>query len=430
MYARLISALLLSLCAVPLAPRIVRVDAAAPASQLPLCGPSLTASRPRAFPPVLHVGARPVPAALSERTGRTFVALSGQRGTGGGISLGCRSSVTTIDTVSGRLLGRVPAGVIPGAIAVDDQDGRVFVTGLDESSYPAKSGPALAILDTQGQIIKPAGAFAPCPCANEFMSTPIVATDGAIHRAFAILLGSVVTFDALTGARLGNVPADTSDAGGVDNFAVDTRHHRLYVATGAGVTVIDGRTGALAQTINLGESKRAIAEDSRTDRLFVGQSNGCPYGHGGPATSGVIVFAATRGKRVNHILGSCVGGLLVDEPARRVLAELPGGSTGHFKYAVLDAANGKVLRTLTLTWPLENPTTAVEPGNGRIYTVFHGSIHALDPLGWRDAGRILLPAGSGARLSISVTSRTHRLLVTDRERGRVLIFSTLAPTTG
>jgi DNA-binding beta-propeller fold protein YncE len=428
MFTRIASAVLLALAAFPLALRLADVRAA-PLAQLPLCGRPLSASGPHGFPPVLHLGARLSGTAVSEHTGHTFVGLSGQGGSSDGrIALRCHSSVTTIDTASGRLLGRTAVGVEPAGMAVDDRDGRVFVAGFAEAGYPARITPALTILDTRGQMVKPAMPFPACPCAGGAMGMLEAMTDGAIRRVFVVTLESVVTFDAVTGVPLATVPADVAGAGGIPNFGLDTRYHRVFIATSTGVTIIDGRTGALAQTINLGESERVLAVDSRTSRVFVAEWAGCRGGQGGSAAAGVVVLDAASGAHIGHVLGSCVGGMLMDEPAGRVLVGLSGDSTGQNGYAVLDAGSGKVLRTLRTSWPLVYSRTAVEPGSGPIYSLADGSVRVLDPRGWRDAGRIPLPVGADGFLTIA--SRVHRLLVSDPYRGVLRILPVWPPATG
>jgi hypothetical protein len=300
---------------------------------------------------------------------------------------------------------------------------------MDEATFPQKDTPELTILNTRGEVIKPATPFSPCPCAGSSMSLPTIAVDSAIHRVYVVMLESVVTFDALTGASLAAVPANVFGAEGTPAFSVDTIHHRVFAATDTGVTTIDGRTGTLTRTINLGDSERALAGDGRTDRLFVAENAGCPFGRPSNAQGGVIVLEGSTGKRVTHVLGSCaLPAVLMDEPARRVLVELPNGSSRQVKYGVLDAGSGRLLRTLTLPSGPGAMYAAVEPGNGRIYYVANGAIQVLYPQGWKQGGKILLPRGTGG--FITIASRLHRLLVTDPSHGTVTILPTAPPVTG
>lgn len=413
--------------ALPLATKPIAADAAAP-SQLPLCG-NPQPLRGNAYPPVLHVGARPLPAVVSERSGHSFVALSGQRGSGGTITVGCRSSVTTIDTASGRALRRVSIGIIPGGIAVDDVDGRVFVAGMDEATFPQRDTPELTILNTRGEVVKPATPFSACPCAGSSMSLPSVATDSAIHRVYVVMLESVVTFDAVSGTRLAAVPANVFGAEGTPSFSVDTVHHRVFAATDTGVTAIDGRTGALIRTINLGDSERAVAVDGRTNRLFVAENAGCPSGRPSDARGGVTVLDGSTGKQIGHVLGSCALPLvLMDEPARRVLVGLPNGYSRQLKYGVLDARSGALIRTLVMTSGPGATYSAVESGTGRIYYVTNGAVQILDPRDWQQGRRIVLSMGASG--AVTIASRLHRLLVTDLSRGTVTILPAAPPATG
>lgn len=428
MYGRLLFPLLLILGALIAAPRMVTAHAAS-VVQLPLCSRPLPATARGPFPTVMHVGAHPVAVAVSEATGHSFVALAGQTGAIGAAMPGCRSSVTTIDTASEHFVRRVPLHLVPTSMAVDDLNGRIFVAGYDEDSTPTHTIPAMTVLNTGGKVIRAATSFSQCPCANSATGMLSVASDGAIHRLFVITYGSVITFDARTGAHLETVRADVNGAGGIPAFAVDTLQHRVFVATGTGVTVIDGRTGARAQTINLGQSERVLALDSRTHRVFVAEG-GCRGGQGGAPAGGVAVLDAVTGDQVAHVLGcGTTLSIQMDGPARRVLVGLGSSTPSRQRYAVLDAASGRVLRTITTQVPLFFARSAVEPNSGRIYfDDGTGSVTVLDPIGWRNAGRIVLSRGTIGFLTIA--SRAHRLLVTNPYRGTLTIVPTLPPPSG
>jgi DNA-binding beta-propeller fold protein YncE len=334
----------------------------------------------------------------------------------------------TIDTASGRLLRTAPTGVIPGAIAADDPDGRVFVAGMDERTFPRDDTPELTILNTRGEVVKASTPFSPCPCAGSAMSLPSIAVDSAVHRVYVVLLESIVTFDATTGAPLGVVAANVFGAEGTPAYAIDTVHHRVFAATGTGVAVIDGRTGVLIRTIRLGDSERALAVDGQTDRLFVAENAGCPSGRPSSARGGVAVFDGSTGQPITHVLRSCVSPMiLMDQPARRLLVQLPNGYSRWIKYGVLDTATGRLLRTITMaTGP--GVFAAVEPGTGRIYYVAGGAVRVLDPRDWKLGRKIILPPGTVGAVTIAV--RLHRLLVTDPSHGTVTILPAAPPPAG
>jgi DNA-binding beta-propeller fold protein YncE len=165
--------------------------------------------------------------AVDERTGRAFIATMSLAA-----NTGLSGSVIVLDTHTGSLLHTVALPYAPGALAVDAQDGRVFVSSLGLTN----------------------------PSAPQRTRT-----------------GTVSMLDARTGALL-----HSSTVGAAPGpLAVDARHHHILALTagpldasgnanGPGtIVVLDGRSGAVLRTIAAGMAPGDIAVDERANRALV-----------------------------------------------------------------------------------------------------------------------------------------------------------------
>jgi YVTN family beta-propeller protein len=189
----------------------------------------------------LHVGAAPVGVAVDSRTGRAFVSNNGS------------NTVSIIDTHTGVVLGTRPVGWHPARVVVDERTGRVFIVH---------------------------GRGSTTGCGGNLPN---------YQQA------GVTVLDARTAAVLRSVPVGGSpfddDVGYAPliNIALDTRRDRVFVINqprrdrhgvpvegNGSVSVLDARSGALLQTINVGRHPISLAVDERTARLFVVNTNmGC-----------------------------------------------------------------------------------------------------------------------------------------------------------
>lgn len=165
--------------------------------------------------------------AADERTGRTFIGTV-IFGPNGALSGG----VAVFDTRTGTLLRTVAVPAPPGDLVVDEQDGRVFISGLGLTN-----------------------AYAP-PRLHAGVVTMLDANSGAV----------------LHSSTVGVAPGP---------LAVDARHHHVLVVTGGAVdaagnpsgagtvAVLDARSGAVVRTITAGMAPGDIALDERANRAFV-----------------------------------------------------------------------------------------------------------------------------------------------------------------
>jgi len=203
--------------------------------------------------------------ATDERTGRVFV-LTDHLPTSGGHPIVGPSSVVVLDALTGAVLSLVRLDGRAGALAVDEQDGRVFVLG--------------AVATVPGALPFPFGR------------------------------GSVSMLDATTGRLLGVTPVGVTPTA----LAVDARSRHVFVATEGPftdrlsstptapgtVSILDAGSGQMVETVGVGVAPAGVAVDPRSGHAFVVNLGlGAPqfgfYGAAHPITSSVSILDAVQG---------------------------------------------------------------------------------------------------------------------------------------
>jgi DNA-binding beta-propeller fold protein YncE len=172
--------------------------------------------------------------------------------------------------------------------------------------------------------------------------------------------------------------------------AVDATTNRVFIAGGGSVSVLDGRSGALLQTISLEEDRfqaagmgleiAPMAVDDRTGRVFVL----------GP---GILrVLDAGTGRMLRSIPISMNATALALDPRHGHLLLTTTGATdnsgtirGPGSLQVLDPRTGAVLRTISLG---AAPSALVvdERANSVIVVDSGGEVQATNSLGWLPDG--------------------------------------------
>jgi YVTN family beta-propeller protein len=213
---------------------------------------------------------------------------------------------------------------------------------------------------------------------------------------------SVTTLDARTGAVLRTVglPSSPSD------ITADARSARVFVAIDNGtVSLLDSRTGALRSTVDVQGSPSGITIDTGADRVFVTSDEG---------TQGVITVLDAATGRVLRTL--TVGGypyLQLNEAAGTVFELEP--RTGD-TLRVLDATTGRVTRTVALGLAVYG--TDVDARTGRVYA------EAVPPgASYPFTGKVrllALDARTGTVLVNAATDTFLSFLVVDSVTGHVL----------
>lgn len=335
--------------------------------------------------PAVRIATYPTGIAVDDRTGRAFVA-SNLNGTG---------AVTVLDTRTGAAIRTVLSGRNAGAAAVFEPAGRIFIT--DDQG--------VGVLDARtGDVLRTLHVGFPY----------VLAVDRRTRRVFAGDNDTVSVLDAGSGVvlhttRLG-LSAQALQANGMVSLAVDEVGGHALVATAGDnrLRVLDARNGRIVYTIPVGVTPWSMAVDGRTGRAYVVNSGG----------NSVSIVDTRRGALIGTTrVGLSPVAVALDAGTGRVFVTNAnhGNVVTNFtmmgSVSVLDAANGRVLRTVTVGW--EPETLAVSERARRVYVFCQGHAYVLDARDGRLTRTIVLPQGTAPLPSTqpTVDERGSRLYV-------------------
>lgn len=309
------------------------------------------------------------------------------------LALGVGGGMAVRATVSPAALYTITVGRNPGAVAVDAPAGRVFVANFSDSS--------VSVLDTSSGRVLRTVAVAGQPA--------LVVVVSRSHRAPVVpaplqfFPNNITVLDSRTGAVLGTVPR-TSDASAV---AVDQRSGHAFVIDGSAdsLRMLDLASRRVVRTAPVGPDPRrgydpqAVAADQRTGHVFVVNA----------ATPSLSLFDAHTAARLRTIsLGPpCQGCEIatdeyvaaVDEHTARLF--VTNGSRG--SVSVFDTATGSLLRTVPVG---AYPSGVAVDSRARHVFVSGTGLSMLDARSGR--GRRTIAASGGL---LAVDERTSRLFV-------------------
>jgi DNA-binding beta-propeller fold protein YncE len=297
--------------------------------------------------------------AVDPRTRRVFIANDGHKGGTG--------SVSVLDEASGAVLRSVAAGQNPTAVTVDESTARVFVikndgvgvldarTGTLLRTVPVSiiSSPTVTIDERRGRAFVASAYFnmlgQPIPGVN--LVSVLDATSGALLRRIPVLHGPIAVavddrsgrvfsanldgtasmLDPGTGAVVRTVSRAPAAIGNA--VAVDSQTGRVFVSDynpdgpHGHVSVLDAGSGALLQTIAVGNEPYAVAVAERTGHVFI------------LSASGVSMLDARSG-RVLHSIKLVANSVVVDERTNRVFVSDANGMVD-----LIDARSGAIVHT-------------------------------------------------------------------------------------
>lgn len=224
--------------------------------------------------PLSAVPGRPIAVASDQRAHRAVI-VSEINGPG--------AAVSVFDTISGRFIQDREIGAVYGryALAVDERTGKTFIGITNVISTQGASG-AIDVFDTRSGAFLRSVALPSAPAAiavDEQDGRVFVTTLGAITLSTPVRfgLGAVVTLDARTGAVVRRSIVGIAPG----PLIVDARHRHVLVVTvgtadsagnpaGPGaVAVLDARSGVVQRTVAVGIAPGDIALDARAGRALV-----------------------------------------------------------------------------------------------------------------------------------------------------------------
>lgn len=280
---------------------------------------------PASAPKTLKTGAGPVSIAVNERSGRAYVANSGDR------------SVSVIDGDTGKLIATVRTAARPYAIAVDAEDDKVYVSntfsdkltvvdGKTNVATNLKTGSADAIRvvgsrrevyllgyeSSSLKMLKPdSGALVTVPTGATHL-WGIAASAKTLYVAH-VQEATVAAIDLETHAvREINVPPMPCA------LVMNPGREEIYVASYDGsVSAIDGKNAAVLWTLRVGGHPQAIAFDAGKGLVYVADAQ----------RHSVMTIDALKHRVVKtDVVEGSPYALAVDEKTHRVIAATMGAS--------------------------------------------------------------------------------------------------------
>ncbi len=309
---------------------------------------------------VVNVGAKPAAIAVSERTGRVFVANEHS------------DTLSVLDAANGDVLATVGTGKAPARLWVDELVGRVYAAHWDDVSvgmHDAVDGSTMGTLVVDSHVRRVVGDVGRGRLFVASMGSKVdvfdtttgrvvntlsfagpyaagLAADTVSGRTFVLVApfesgrrdGVVHMLDSSSGTLLGTLtlPMDPSAA------VVDERAGRVFVLAGFDdehakvVYVLDSTSGALLNAIAVGIQADELDVDRRTGHVFVVNNS-----------SVSMIADVVRGLVRSIDTEPYYGSIVVDElTCRAFVVNLFSN-----RLRVIDTSTGAMLQTLLLSPP-------------------------------------------------------------------------------
>ena len=351
---------------------------------------------------VVTVGQNPFDIAVDSRAGHVF-AVNTKQGNS-------PSTVSVLGATNGSLWRTVPVGVSAHGIVVDDRLGRAFVANDADGQTRAQN--SVSVIDTRnGQEQRRVALSA---------SLATMTVDRTVGHVFLGLYnGRVQVLNAANGRLIGAIAIGfTPRASAVD----ERRGHALFVGSGrAGIghlSVLDTHGGRMLWKAMVGLAPSVVAIDIRQGHVFVGSAGrglGACASPGGYCLFGSVSMLDARNGRVLRTInvGPNPVSIVTDEQTQRVFVVSAGNNQSDVgTVSVLDAWTGGVLRTTVVGY--QPGGAAVDVRRAHVYVVNgnSGTVSVLDArTGWPLGTFRVTPGPVG----IAVDERTDRVFVSSND---------------
>jgi YVTN family beta-propeller protein len=231
----------------------------------------------------LKTGEGPVSIAINQKTGRVYVANSGDH------------TVSVVDGEKDKVLASVTATGIPYSIAVDDQLDEIYVASTYSNkllmidgrtnatkSIQAGSFDALSVLSDRHEVYLMGYESDSLSVLNEETASLTKISLGSPHLWGIIAMGKTLYVAHVQDATIAAIDADTRSVRNIDvasmpaALAVDAPHDEIYVASFADgvVSAIGGASKTVEWKIKIGGHPQALAVDIAKRLIYVADAKG------------------------------------------------------------------------------------------------------------------------------------------------------------
>ena len=215
------------------------------------------------------------------------------------------------------------------------------------------------------------------------------------------------------------IPLPTLHDGDFDHFAKDVDGHRLFLTAEANgtVEVFDSTSNKHIHTITGLKSPHALLYRRDTNRLFVVDGD----------ASRIRIYDATTFRPVGQIMVAIDADSMAYDPDTKYLYVVNGGRAAKTPYSlisVIDTGASKKLRDIKIdtNWV---EALALEKSGPRLFCVLtsQNAIGVMDRAGNSLTTTWPLPDGSKHPVALGLDEPNHRLFVTTREPGQLIVLN-------
>jgi len=338
------------------------------------------------------------------------------------------------------VVGTVTVGPDPGTLVVDTQTGRAFVGDQSNGRVDVLDTATGTLVRTVAVVPSPAGTQVDDLTADERLGRVFVLSAPGLGSP--LLRGYVSALDARSGRLLLTTPVTLGGALGW--LAVDSRARRLFVLgfpdylpvgttpdpvrDAVRVSVLDALSGRLVRALALPLPPQPLGSgafagsplgvDQRTGRVFVSRFDGARLSVLDAASGRLLRTVTVRGRRrATTVTMWDEGAPVVDARTNRVFV----GDALRGTLSMLDAVSGRLLRATPLPGAVYPSAPVVDEQAGRVFVVDGAGVSVLDA----GSGRLLHRAVVGRNapgfppLAVIVDARHGRAFVVARKEGTV-----------
>ena len=326
-------------------------------------------------------------------------------------------AVALPSAVSQIVVGTLPVGASPDAVAVNSVTDKIYVTNQCGNDPNCKSAGTVTVIDgaTNNTMTVSVG-YQPRSIAVNSVTNKIYLTNQCGNDPTCKSPGTVTVIDGATNnTTTVSVGYGPQGAAGSQGVAVNSVTNQIYVVNACGsdpscaggtVTVIDGVTNNTT-SVNVGNSPDAVALDSVTNKIYV-----VDFG-----SASVTVIDGATNNTLTVSVGFAPYSVAVDSVTNKVyVVNLCGSDPLCHHVGTVTVIDGATNKTTSVNVGLQPSFAAVDPVTNQIYVANTGASYGGDTVTVIDGTTLstdTVIVGTGP-WAVAVNSATNQIYVTDK----------------
>jgi YVTN family beta-propeller protein len=342
----------------------------------------------------VSAGTNPIAVGLNPVTNKIYVANQGD---------GTHASAVTVIDGGNNTTTTVNAGISPEAVAVDSVTNRIYVTNLDDSNLTVIDGTTNT---AKNLSIGSTGNTVEFAVATNPITNKIYVGTGVIS-GFSIT-SSVAVVDGAT-----NTTATLAAVAPQRAVAVNPASNRIYAVspTGNAVTVINGVTDTVMDTVITGTNPQALAINPATNKIYVANHD----------SNSLTVINGANDTTTTVAVNASPSALAVDPVTNRIYVVYDNNS-------IMDVFDGATdTPTAYAILPSGSVAVAVNPVSNKVYAL-SASGNSVTVIDGASTTTTTIVAGT-TPLAIAVNPVTNKIYVANYASNNVTVINGADNTT-